>query len=87
MLFASAVLKLEGDLGMSIWRIRSQEILCLCSPLRGDPFREFHMSILAASKRPSSKWEIIKVNLLSSSHDAEEYSNGQHCGPFYGLGG
>ncbi|GAV58764.1 WD40 domain-containing protein [Cephalotus follicularis] len=40
--------------------------------LRGDPFRHFHMSILAASKRPSSKWEIIKVNLLVPSDDAKQ---------------
>ncbi|KAM7251445.1 hypothetical protein ACFE04_023328 [Oxalis oulophora] len=40
--------------------------------LRGDPFRDFHMSILATSTRPSKR-EIIKVNLLaSSSHYAGE---------------
>ncbi|KAL3526848.1 hypothetical protein ACH5RR_011504 [Cinchona calisaya] len=33
--------------------------------LRGDPFRHFHMAVLAACVRPSSLWEIIKVNLLS----------------------
>ncbi|XP_048335499.1 protein DWD HYPERSENSITIVE TO UV-B 1 isoform X2 [Ziziphus jujuba] len=42
--------------------------------LRGDPFRHFNMSILAASTRPSARWEIIKVNLLASSHNTEEYS-------------
>ncbi|KAG6729065.1 hypothetical protein I3842_01G008100 [Carya illinoinensis] len=55
--------------------------------LRGDPFREFHMSVLAASRRTSSKWEIIKVNLLASSHCAEESSSKQRCGPCYGFGG
>ncbi|KAL4644685.1 hypothetical protein ACB092_02G182300 [Castanea dentata] len=55
--------------------------------LRSDPFREFHMSILAASTRPSSKREIIKVNLLASSHSAEKYSFEQRCGPSYTLGG
>ncbi|KAK3032892.1 hypothetical protein RJ639_034940 [Escallonia herrerae] len=29
--------------------------------LRGDPFRDFHMAVLAANSRPSPKWEIIKV--------------------------
>ncbi|KAM4117826.1 hypothetical protein ACB094_02G155100 [Castanea mollissima] len=55
--------------------------------LRSDPFREFHMSILAASTRPTSKREIIKVNLLASSNSAEKYSFEQRCGPSYTLGG
>ncbi|KAK9285113.1 hypothetical protein L1049_024298 [Liquidambar formosana] len=55
--------------------------------LRGDPFRQFHMSILAAYMRPSSKWEIMKVNLLASSYCAEENSYGQHFCPSYSLGG
>ncbi|XP_042417466.1 uncharacterized protein LOC122006153 isoform X1 [Zingiber officinale] len=40
--------------------------------LRGDPFRDFHMSILAAYWRPFSKSEIIKVNLLQSEECLEE---------------
>ncbi|GAY50225.1 hypothetical protein CUMW_125000 [Citrus unshiu] len=55
--------------------------------LRGDPFRDFHMSVLAVSMRPSSKWEIIKVNLLSSSPRAEKYSYGQPICSSHCLGG
>ncbi|XP_011013111.1 PREDICTED: uncharacterized protein LOC105117876 isoform X4 [Populus euphratica] len=54
--------------------------------LRGDPFRLFHMSVLTASKRPCSKWEIIKVNLLASSHGTEEPSHGQNIRSTF-LGG
>ncbi|KAH9712190.1 WD REPEATS REGION domain-containing protein [Citrus sinensis] len=55
--------------------------------LRGDPFRDFHMSVLAVSMRPSAKWEIIKVNLLSSSPRAEKYSYGQPICSSHCLGG
>ncbi|XP_044508095.1 uncharacterized protein LOC123227360 isoform X3 [Mangifera indica] len=55
--------------------------------LRGDPFRDFHMSVLAVSSRPSSKWEIMKVNLLASSHRAEEYSYSRPIRSSYCLGG
>lgn len=41
--------------------------------LRSDPFRHFHLAVLAAYVRPSRYWEIINVNLLSSSHLDEEY--------------
>ncbi|CAI9766851.1 unnamed protein product [Fraxinus pennsylvanica] len=41
--------------------------------LRSDPFRHFHLAVLAAYVRPSRHWEIINVNLLSSSHLDEEY--------------
>ncbi|KAL2531807.1 transducin family protein/WD-40 repeat family protein [Abeliophyllum distichum] len=41
--------------------------------LRSDPFRHFHLAVLAAYVRPSRHWEIINVNLLSSSRPAEEY--------------
>ncbi|CAK7337772.1 unnamed protein product [Dovyalis caffra] len=54
--------------------------------LRGDPFRPFHMSVLTASKRPCSKWEIVKVNLLASSHGMEEHSHGQNIQSTF-LGG
>ncbi|KAL5753089.1 hypothetical protein ACOSQ2_023596 [Xanthoceras sorbifolium] len=55
--------------------------------LRGDPFRDFHMSVLAVSMRPKSKWEIIKVNLLASSSHGEECSYGHHIHSSYSLGG
>lgn len=42
--------------------------------LRGDPFRDFHMSILAACLHSSSKSEIIKVNLLESGVSAKDFS-------------
>ncbi|PIA33042.1 hypothetical protein AQUCO_04200058v1 [Aquilegia coerulea] len=42
--------------------------------LRGDPFRDFHMSVLAAYMRPSSKSEIIKVNLMKSIDSDNQYS-------------
>ncbi|KAF3438826.1 hypothetical protein FNV43_RR17101 [Rhamnella rubrinervis] len=55
--------------------------------LRGDPFRPFNMSVLAASVRPSSKWEIIKVNLLASSHNAEGYTYGPFSHSSHTMGG
>ncbi|KAI4326044.1 hypothetical protein MLD38_031397 [Melastoma candidum] len=55
--------------------------------LRGDPFRDFHFSILAASTRRSSKWEIVKVNLLASDSQLQEQPHGQGCLPFNSLGG
>ncbi|KAL8476982.1 hypothetical protein ACS0TY_029328 [Phlomoides rotata] len=44
--------------------------------LRSDPFRQFHMAILAAYAQSTSKYEIIKINLLSSSQSAEEHQGG-----------
>ncbi|XP_065876235.1 protein DWD HYPERSENSITIVE TO UV-B 1-like isoform X2 [Euphorbia lathyris] len=56
--------------------------------LRGDPYRPFQMSVLAASKRPSSKCEIIKVNLLTCNYSANECSSSeQHIRSSCGLGG
>ncbi|KAH6760228.1 transducin family protein / WD-40 repeat family protein [Perilla frutescens var. frutescens] len=52
--------------------------------LRSDPFRHFHMAILAAHARPS-KHEIIKINLLSSSLSAGENQGGFNIS--YGKGG
>lgn len=52
--------------------------------LRSDPFRHFHMAILAAYA-PPSKYEIIKINLLSSSLSAEENQGGLNIS--YGKGG
>ncbi|KAJ4716189.1 DNA damage-binding protein 2 [Melia azedarach] len=56
--------------------------------LRGDPFRDFNMSILAAYTRPSSKSEIVKVNLLASTdHGNKECSRGQQSRPSKSMGG
>ncbi|XP_042064946.1 uncharacterized protein LOC121808487 [Salvia splendens] len=52
--------------------------------LRSDPFRHFHMAILAAYARPS-KYEIIKINLLSSSSSIEESQGGLQIS--FGKGG
>ncbi|KAJ4837456.1 hypothetical protein Tsubulata_013165 [Turnera subulata] len=46
--------------------------------LRGDPFRDFNMSILAAHMRPSSKYEIVKVNLLAACDHTRESSSSSH---------
>ncbi|MBA0556999.1 hypothetical protein Golob_027058, partial [Gossypium lobatum] len=53
--------------------------------LRGDPFRPFNMSILAAYTRPSSKSEIVKVNLLASSECNKESSSGGSSFPFNSM--
>ncbi|XVF45020.1 hypothetical protein PTKIN_Ptkin02bG0172200 [Pterospermum kingtungense] len=55
--------------------------------LRGDPFRAFNMSILAAYTRPSSKSKIVKVNLLASSDYSKESSSGQSSCPSNSKGG
>ncbi|GMY38623.1 protein DWD HYPERSENSITIVE TO UV-B 1 isoform X1 [Fagus crenata] len=55
--------------------------------LRGDPFRDFNMSILAAYLRPGSKSEIVKVNLLTSSDYAKEHSYCRHSCPSNSMGG
>nr|GMD55287.1 uncharacterized protein LOC109189160 isoform X1 [Ipomoea batatas]GMD82837.1 uncharacterized protein LOC109189160 isoform X1 [Ipomoea batatas]GME16662.1 uncharacterized protein LOC109189160 isoform X1 [Ipomoea batatas] len=38
----------------------------LVQSLRSDPFRHFHMAVLAAYPHPNSKRDIIKVNLVES---------------------
>ncbi|KAK9165891.1 hypothetical protein Scep_001082 [Stephania cephalantha] len=43
--------------------------------LRGDPFRDFNMSVLAAYMRPSSKFEILKINLMESNKGHKEHSH------------
>ncbi|CAL5209852.1 unnamed protein product [Lathyrus oleraceus] len=43
--------------------------------LRGDPFRDFNLSVLAAYMRPGSKSEIVKINLLASSGHANDDSD------------
>uniref|UniRef100_A0A2P2JHT1 Uncharacterized protein LOC105108772 n=1 Tax=Rhizophora mucronata TaxID=61149 RepID=A0A2P2JHT1_RHIMU len=55
--------------------------------LRGDPFRDFNMSILAAYMRPSSKSEIVKVNLLVSFDHAKENSDSRPSHVSNGMGG
>lgn len=51
--------------------------------LRGDPFRDFHMSVLAAYSHPFPKREILKVSLLESSNSAEEDFLNQEPYPAY----
>ncbi|KAJ0077083.1 hypothetical protein Patl1_35292 [Pistacia atlantica] len=56
--------------------------------LRGDPFRDFNMSILAAYTRPSSKSEIVKVNLLASTdYYSKEQSDDRLSRPSKRMGG
>lgn len=55
--------------------------------LRGDPFREFNMSILGTYMRPSSRSEIVKVNMLASSDYAKEHLDGQQPCPTNNMGG
>lgn len=55
--------------------------------LRGDPFRAFSMSVLAAYIRPSSNSEIVKVNLLASSDQDKGHSYTRHSHPVCGSGG
>ncbi|KAL5706981.1 hypothetical protein ACHQM5_025085 [Ranunculus cassubicifolius] len=54
--------------------------------LRGDPFMDFHMSVLAAYMRPSSKSEIIKVNLMSTSQHYNESSYSHNSLPSSNMG-
>ncbi|XP_031128859.1 uncharacterized protein LOC116030684 [Ipomoea triloba] len=55
--------------------------------LRGDPFRDFNMSFLAAYTRPSSVSEIVKVNLLASNDQYRVHSHHNHPHPSFGSGG
>lgn len=55
--------------------------------LRGDPFRDFNMSVLATYTRPSSVSEIVKVNMLAPRDNIEEQSCGLHCYPSNSMGG
>ncbi|CAL9149048.1 unnamed protein product [Musa hybrid cultivar] len=56
--------------------------------LRGDPFRDFHMSILAAYWHPFTKSEIVKVvNLLQTEECNEENTSGQCALASSGMGG
>ncbi|XP_061373865.1 protein DWD HYPERSENSITIVE TO UV-B 1 isoform X2 [Gastrolobium bilobum] len=54
--------------------------------LRGDPFRDFNLSVLAAYMRPGSKSEIVKVNLLASGGHAKDDSDDQRLCPSPSMG-
>ncbi|KAE9618672.1 hypothetical protein Lal_00047905 [Lupinus albus] len=54
--------------------------------LRGDPFRDFNMSVLAAYMRPGSKSEIVKINLLASSGHANDDPDEERPCPSHSLG-
>ncbi|XP_027364895.1 uncharacterized protein LOC113871980 isoform X2 [Abrus precatorius] len=54
--------------------------------LRGDPFRDFNMSVLAAYMRPGSKSEIVKVNLLASSGHTKDDSDDLRPCPSHSMG-
>ncbi|XP_073287320.1 protein DWD HYPERSENSITIVE TO UV-B 1 isoform X2 [Primulina huaijiensis] len=55
--------------------------------LRGDPFRDFNMSILAAYVRPSSNSEIFKVNLLAPNDNDKTHPYAQQSHSINGMGG
>ncbi|XP_010432434.1 PREDICTED: uncharacterized protein LOC104716714 [Camelina sativa] len=66
---------------------RSEFSMMFVQSLRGDPFRDFNMSVLAAYTRSSSVSEIVKVNLLASRDSTEEESHGLRSGPSSNMGG
>ncbi|XP_047311266.1 uncharacterized protein LOC124914710 [Impatiens glandulifera] len=51
--------------------------------LRGDPFRDFHMAILASYKHPRTELEIMKVNMLASNQCGHELLPQAHHHSFY----
>lgn len=55
--------------------------------LRGDPFKDFNMGILAAYMRPCANSEIVKVNLLTSQDCVKELSCNRREQPLFGTGG
>lgn len=55
--------------------------------LRGDPFRDFNLSVLAAYLSPSSSPEIVKVNMLTSKDADKESLTDEHPHATNGLGG
>lgn len=55
--------------------------------LRGDPCRDFHLSVLAAYLHPDSKSEILKINLLSSDVCCKDHNFDLQYLPFSGMGG
>ncbi|TKY51007.1 DNA damage-binding protein 2 [Spatholobus suberectus] len=54
--------------------------------LRGDPFRDFNMSVLAAYMRPGIKSKIVKINLLASGGHAKDDSDDLRPCPFHSMG-
>ncbi|KAM3250428.1 putative protein isoform X1 [Capsicum chacoense] len=59
----------------------------LVQSLRSDPFRHFHMAVLASYVRPSSRRDIIKVNLLESGQYGDEDSKREDFSSSYGHEG
>ncbi|KAL6514192.1 hypothetical protein OROHE_019179 [Orobanche hederae] len=55
--------------------------------LRGDPFRDFNMSVLAAYLSPSSNPEIVKLNLLACDDHDKSHSYQQQSHSVTGMGG
>ncbi|KAK1439956.1 hypothetical protein QVD17_05781 [Tagetes erecta] len=55
--------------------------------LRGDPFRDFNLSVLAAYLSPNSSPEIVKVNMLTSKDADKESLSDEHPSSSYSLGG
>ncbi|KAL8209246.1 hypothetical protein R6Q57_008658 [Mikania cordata] len=55
--------------------------------LRGDPFRDFNLSVLAAYLSPSSSPEIVKVNMLTSKDADKESSSDEHPHSAHSLKG
>lgn len=66
---------------------RALESPILVQSLRSDPFRHFHMAVLASYVRPSSRRDIIKVNLLESGQYGDEDSKREDFSSSYGHGG
>ncbi|KAF9619601.1 hypothetical protein IFM89_007922 [Coptis chinensis] len=65
---------------------RSSGTSMFVQSLRGDPFRDFHLSVLTAYMRPSSKSQIIKVNLMNSIEHDDGYAYRHHSHPSSGMG-
>ncbi|KAL4555834.1 hypothetical protein LXL04_038463 [Taraxacum kok-saghyz] len=55
--------------------------------LRGDPFRDFNLSVLAAYLSPSSSPEIVKVNMLTSKDADKELGGDERARVGHGMGG
>ncbi|CAH1450446.1 unnamed protein product [Lactuca virosa] len=55
--------------------------------LRGDPFRDFNLSVLAAYLSPSSSPEIVKVNMLTSKDAEKELLDDEPMRVGIGMGG
>lgn len=66
---------------------RTWESPILVQSLRSDPFRHFHMAVLASYVRPSSKRDIIKVNLLETGQYGDEDSKREDFSSSYVHGG